>query len=96
MRPARPIFVKFFVKLCQAFRQVFGLFCQVFPNISLAVLWDFKDLRGENLLFDENRVSSSFLAAAVARGRGDGREHVLQTPGARRGQRIAGRDLIEK
>jgi hypothetical protein len=42
---------KFFVKLSSSPRQENACFCQVFPNISLAVLWDFKGLQGRNLLF---------------------------------------------
>jgi hypothetical protein len=41
-------FAKLIVKFCQVFR----LFCQVFPNISLVVFGDIKGLRGQNLLFD--------------------------------------------
>jgi hypothetical protein len=44
-----------------SWRQEKAWFCQAFPNISLAVLSDFKGLRQENLLFSTNRISASFL-----------------------------------
>jgi hypothetical protein len=36
-----------FSKLLVKFLQIFRLFCQVVPNFSLAVLGDFKGLRGQ-------------------------------------------------
>ena len=45
-------FLSSLVKLFVEFRQVFRLFCQVFPNISLAILGNINGLRGRNLLFD--------------------------------------------
>jgi hypothetical protein len=54
---------------CQALVKFFTCFVKFFPNISFAVLWTFKGLRVEKLLFDENRFSSSFWAARRRRKR---------------------------
>ena len=54
--PTVPNYSKLFVKFPPNFR----LFCQVFPNISLAILWNYKGLRRRNLLFASLFESPNF------------------------------------
>jgi len=58
--------VKLSVKSCQVFR----LFCQVFPNISFAVLGNINGLRGKNLLFDTISIFRRWLSRSSPQGCG--------------------------